>query len=483
MNANLLRAVFFIFISTATTVWCAPIATYVAEFTVIGAGKPEETKTKIQTLLLSRLASDKIATQGKPEGAELKVTGSFIASGSVFSLDAAAVNGAGAVVARAFTQGKNPDELIPAVSILAKSLSEGLDKNASLVAVPVPQVAPAVTPKTVIPSPDLVVPPKSAAVAGQLSIHKMAGAVHGLAIGRTFAGGERELFVTGKHTLRYYRQGDDLKLLAENRYKVHEQVIAVDSADLDNDGSPEIYVTVMNGEVLASQVWTVDGTSLKQIAGPLPYYFRAVAGAGGAKKLYGQQISGTADFSGEVAEVVKTGTNYTLKNPLKLPKQGYLYNFNFLSGRKGERNVIIAERSGYVKVFNVAGDELWKSSEEFGGSEAGFKRTELSNESGSRQVYLDQRIVVKANGELFIPKNGGSWFMVNKHSYSNSSLYNFAWDGTNLEEKWHTKQIDFYLADFAYDESNRELLMLEIVEKEEGIFDKGASRLVIRKVE
>lgn len=471
----MILAVLLFIATSCSAAWSAPVTTSVAEFSVSGASKPEEMKKTIQTLLLSRLTGDKVATQANPEGAEIRVSGSYLLSGNVFSLDAVAVNGAGTVIARAFTQGKNPDDLIPAVGKLAKSLSEGIEKGIAQTGA----TQNAVTPHGVVR------PVRTVPATGQ-AIHKLRGALSGLAVGRTLPDGERELFVVGPRTLRYYRQGSELKLLAEIPFKAYEKVLAVDTADLDNDKIPEIYVTVMNGETVVSQVWTVDGTSLKQIAGPLPYFFRSVTGAGGVKKLYAQQISGSVDFYGDVSEVVKTGEGYQVKNPVKLPKQGYLYNFNILKGLKDELNPIIADRSGYLRVFTAAGDELWKSGEEFSGSETSFKRADrdsLNSENGYRQVFLDQRIVVKPNGEVLVPKNSASWFMLNKHSFSHSSMYCFAWDGANLEEKWHTKQNDYYLADFAYDDSSRELLMLEVVAKEEGVFDKGASRLVIRKMD
>jgi hypothetical protein len=477
MIAHLIIAVFICIMTTAQSAWSASVTAYVAEFGVSGVEKPEVMKTTIQTLLLSRLASEKIATQAKPEGAVIKVNGSYLLSGNSFSLDAMAVDSAGTVLVRAFAQGKGPDELIPAVGMLAKALSDGIGKGIAAVAAP-PQV-PALPVDTIKPSQTI---PSTGLV-----IHKLPGSLIGLAVGRTFPGGERELFIVGNRTLRYYRQGSELNLLATIPYKVFEKILAVDSADLDNNGIPEVYVTILNGEKLVSQVWTVEGTSLKQIAGPLPYFFRAIVSGGGVKKLYAQQISAKDDFYGDVSEVVKSGNRYQLGNPIKLPKQGYLYNFNVLQGFKGETNTIIADRNRYLKVFTSQGDEIWKSSEEYGGSETHYLRTGFSSanydDTGFRKVFLDQRIIVKANGDLLIPKNSGSWYMLSKNIYEHNSLFCFAWDGANLQEKWHTKQIDFYLADFAYDEKSRELLMLEVVEKEYGIFDKGASRLVIRKVE
>lgn len=475
MSVQLMLAVILSIVSVSSSAWGAPVKVYVAEFSVSGMEGPGGMKSTLRTLLLSRLAGEKIATQAKPEGAEITVTGSYLVSGSVFSLDAEAVNSAGAVIARSFIQGKNPDELIPAVGVLAKSLAEGIAKGIASMGK---------TQTSALPS-DIVKPAKIVTASGQI-VHKLEGELSGIAVGRTFPGGDRELFVVGNQVLRYYRQGAELKLMAEIHYKAYEKVLSVDTADLDNDNLPEIYATVMNGETLVSQVWMVNGASLKQIAGSLPYFFRAVAGAGGVKKLFAQKMSGTADFFGDVAEFVKSGEGYQFGNPVKLPKQGYIYNFNVLKGYKEEVNPIVFDRSGYLRVFNPAGDELWKSSEEYSGSESSFKRADrdsLNSVDGYRSVFLDQRIVVKANGELLIPKNSASWFMLSKHSYSNNSLFCFIWNGSNLEEKWHTRQSDYYLADFAYDDSSRELLMLEVVAREGGLFDKGVSRLVIRKVD
>lgn len=490
MKLHRMYLVLLLLTTVAATAWSAPLTTYVTEFSVSGAAQPETVQKTIRTLLLTRLAGDKIATVTTQDGATLQVSGSYLQSGAMFSLDAAVTNSSGTVVTRAFSQGKSVDDLIPAVTALAKSLTDGIEKGAASVAsVPAAAVAPvpvaAVAPAPVA-LPDIIKatqpppPPVSAP-----AFFKLDGAAGSMALGRTLPGGERELFVTGSRTLRYYRLGTELKLMAEILYKVYEKLLSVDTADLDGDGTPEIYVTMMANDVLKSQVWTVDGTVLKKIAGPLPYFFRTVATGSGVAKLYAQQMSGSNNFSGAVAELIKTGNDFGLKDNVTLPRGGYLYNFTVLKGSKGEKNPVIIDRGGYLKVFTPGLDELWKSSEEFGGSEMffwGAERDPVSDDA-KRKVSLDPRMVITAAGDLLVPKNTESWFMRNKHYYSGSSLYSFAWNGSVLHEKWHTKPTDYYLADFAYDDKSHELFMLEVVAKEEGIFDKGASRLVIKKIE
>jgi hypothetical protein len=61
-------------------------------------------------------------------------------------------------------------------------------------------------------------------------------------------------------------------------------------------------------------------------------------------------------------------------------------------------------------------------------------------------------------------------------------VYSFAWNGAALEERWHTKPSQNYLADYAYDEARKELVLLEVVKKP-GMFEQGASAISIKKVE
>lgn len=466
-----MKLLFIFMLTVATSAWSAPVTTYIAEFSVGGVSKPEEIKATIRTLLLSRLASGKISTTSKPEGAELKISGSYLLSGSVFSLDAAAVNSAGTVITRAFAQGKSPDELIPAVATLAKSLSEGIEKSQAATG----------TPQISLKESDIIKAAPMPPATGQ-TLLKLNGALSGLAVGRTLPGGERELFMVGSHLLRYYRQGKELKLMAEIPFKVFEKIVAVDTADLDGNGAPEIYVTVISNDVIASQVWVVEGASLKKTADRLPYFFRTVTLPDGEKKLYAQKMSSSSDFAGDVSEVRLAKDGYTLFNSLKIPKSGYLYNFALLNSPAKSVVTVLLDRGGFLKAYSAVGDELSKTVLEVGGSETFFQRTDLSGD-GPRKVYLEQRMILTPNGELLVAKNSAYWLMLGKHSYSKSSLYAFVWDGANLNEAWHTRQNDFYLADIAYDESSRELLMLEVIAKEEGLFDKGASRVVIRKVE
>ncbi len=469
----------------STIAWGGSIKTCVGDFTVAGAVNKDELKTILQTLLLSRLNSENIVTQEQAAGAEVMVTGSYIAVGKVFSIDAVAKNISGTMQTRAFVQGEGSDELIPAVGKLAKQLGDGIVKNL-------------VSPQPVSPSATL---PLSAPVAANTTTAKTAdtitsttrqwisqrlpGAFIGMALSHNKNNNERRLFLAGTHSLQYYLLGTELKQIALMELGKEYKVLGIDTADLNGDGEEEIYLTIISDDSLASQVWQVVDGKLKKMADGIPLYFRAIALAGGAKKLYGQHISVDDDFFGEVGEVVKKTDRYELVNLRKLPRFGYLYNFNQIRDRKN--NLLnLVNKDGNLIVTSEEGEELWRSSARYGGSELFLQRYDNSSsrkpDAPFRWTFLEQRIIVTKENELIIPQNSGSWVIGNSRSYNKNSMVTLQWNGAELEERSRSKESQSYLADFSYDELQNELILLEIVKKE-GLLDKGASIVEVRKMQ
>lgn len=463
---------------------------YVAEFNVTGAANRDEIKGMLQDLLASRLNGEQIRIVEEAAEADIVLTGRYSQAGSIFSIDTVARNAAGKAVARAYEEGESQSQLIPTVGRLvpkltAQLLPAGVTPGVKTQAVAPPSAAGAAGPAAPAASDVIAVQPVvNEAGAGWIS-QRLTGNFSGLAVGRTLKNGERELFIISEHVLRFYRQGKELQLVAEVPFKVEEQLLGVDTADLDGDGIPEVYLTIFNGDALVSQVWVVGDNRLEKIAGKLPYYFRSIALDGKSPRLYGQQMSLRDDFFGDVLEVVKSGTAFTLQNPLKLPRYATLYNFNRFTDRQGNPCYVVLSNNGDLLVYDQSGEELWQSKEKFGGSELAFKRQDLQDVKYSsepyRRIYLQQRMVVTSGGEIIVARNSGFWNIGNNRAYSNSAVYGFGWNGSSLEKKWHTRESENYIADYQFDPLRQELVLLEVV-KHAGMFDKGASVVAIKKV-
>jgi hypothetical protein len=489
---------------TAVPSFAAQIRVFVSDMNATGVQNRDEMKVTLQTLLASRLNGDKIATVGSAAEADAVVSGTYASIGKNFSLDAIAKTAAGKTLTRTFVQGKTEDELIPAVGKLAEKLSADLVKLHSSgqlnVAPQLPSLAtvPAVAAGTpaditdethVRPTPagDFIKPraQETGATAGWLS-KRLTGASNLMASGLTMPDGSRELFLAEGQRLAYYRQGSDMKLVAEVEFKSAEKIISLDTI-AESDGTLDIYVTIIRSGELASQVWKAKGDKLLMIAENLPYYFRSASMDGGPKKLYAQAMGRNDDFYGDVAEATRSGSAITLKNPLKMPRYGTIYSFDQFRDRSdGKLFTVVINPDGYLIVYDQQLKELWRSNDKFGGSELYFQREDDSNVRVTgdrfRWIFMNQRIQVSSRGEILVGKNEGFWVLGNARSYKRGAVYCLAWNGSSLEEKWRTRETQNYMPDYYFDETRNELLILQTVQRP-GIANRGASSLSIRKVE
>jgi hypothetical protein len=481
--------------------FAAQLRVFVADMNAIGAQNKDDMKATLQMLLSSRLNSDRIIAVGSAAEADAVVSGTYVAIGKVFSVDALAKTTGGKTLTRAFVQGESQDELIPAVGKLADKLIVELNKiyaggqlsaaAAGVQTAPLPLAAPKSdfikSEQQVRSAPvgEFIKPreQEQGAVGGWQS-KRLNGAANLMATGKSRPDGGREIFLAEDSRLSYYRQGADMKLVAETEFRSTEKVLSLDTVEA-NDGTVDIYVTILRGDDLASQVWQVKGDKLVQVAEKLPYFFRSFSLAGGPKKLYAQSMGRDADFYGDIAEATRNGSQITLRNPLKMPRYADLYTFNQFRDREGKTFSVAINPDGYLIVYDQAATELWRSNDTFGGSELFFQKEETNQRATGekfRSVFMNQRVLLTAKGDILVGKNAGFWVLGNARTYKKGSVYCLAWNGSSLEEKWRTKDTQNYMPDYSFDEARNELLILQTVQRT-GLTSRGASSLAIKKVE
>lgn len=475
--------------------WAAPLTVYVEPFSVVGAADDAGLPVTLQTLLASRLSGESVQVLDSPKGGRVLVKGTYIRFGKIFSIDVTARDTAGGVLARTFEQGEGEDAVLPAISRLAEKLTPLLTAArppappaaAGAAAVPAP-AAKAVSPAAPLQVASDIIRAEAVGKGGDAGTvsQRLPGAYVGMALLRELEKGSRELFLIRERSLHVARAGARTEQLAEASLAADEKALAIDTADLDRDGLPEAYLTVMRNGELASQVWIYKDNRLTRLADKLPYFFRTLASPGEAGKLYAQLMGRNEDFYGPVSEVRKVGKGYELHSPLKLPALAYLFNFNRFTDKEGNGRIVVLHPDGFLVVFTDSGEELWRSNDRYGGSEVYFNRDNQQNMqftgSAFRKVFLEQRITVTGAGEIIVPQNSGFWTIGDSRSYSKNSLFAFAWNGVVLDERWHTKVSQNGLADYLFDEARKELVLLEVVKKA-GVIGKGASAVSIKKVE
>lgn len=507
-----LICVFLLLLIAVSAFGAAPLRVYIGEFNVVGAAK-DDTKAVLQTLLASRVVGDKILSVGSAAEAELLVSGTYISIGKQFNIDAVVKTAGGQTVSRTFVQGEGGQEvLFSASGQLAEKLSADILKKAEAGAIPRIQqvmVAPApivptrlanndiVRAPTVVTSGNLqraqqndIIRPQAfyRGAPGKGEIKRLDGMYNLMAVGEANAEGKHLLFMAQNQSVQVIREGET-KPISGFGLNANQKVIGLDYVDGDKNGTPELYVSIMTNGDIDSQIWEFKNSHLVKIADKVPYYFHAISLAGGPTKLYAQE-QGRIDsqFFGDVYEVVRQGSKIIKQTSISLPRYGNVYNFNQFKHESGELLTVVLNPDGYLLVYDKEQKELWRSNDRFGGSELFYQVEDLDNYKNTgdkyRWFFMNQRIQVTSKQEVLVGKNDGFWVLGNARMYKKGAVYSMYWNGAALEEVWRTKDTQNYMPDFWFDETKSELLLLQLVQREDVLMrTKGASALQIKKVE
>ncbi|MDD2900235.1 MAG: VCBS repeat-containing protein [Desulfuromonadaceae bacterium] len=480
-NLSVLTAL-VVTVALSAIAFAGPVKTHVAEFAVTGAPNSQELKVTLQGILSSRLSPDIVTLVEKPDQAEFLVIGSYALFGKMFSMDILIKNTKKDSVVKVFEQGGGEEDVIPAIDRLAEKINAKLLKNAAI-AVPAIQ-----TTSTAAVQPAYILPtePSSKNTSDSWSSPPLEGVFSSIATGRVLHSDTRELFIAGDQTIRAYLiNKNDFKPIAETTIPAPGKILAIDTADLDKDGIPELFVTVIDREKPASRVYQFNGTGFAVVAENLPWFFRGIGTSVSSRKIYAQEIENGGSYYGDVKELSKSAAGFTTTGPQKLPRIGNIFNFILLGNTSQNDTYVVLDEDGYLVVHSSDGAEVWKSSDKFGGSELFFnskprKHARLKNDL-QRRSFLEQRITILKDGTLLVPRNEGSFSFGNNRSYDKYALYGLEWNGAVLKEKWHTRTSPGYLADYAFDQASGEIFLLEVVKKS-GIFSSGKSVVSITRL-
>lgn len=496
-----------------------PLRVYVGEFNAVGVAAKDDTKAVLQSLLASRLNNDKLLTVSSAAEAEVVVGGTYLTIGKQYNLDAFARTAAGQTVTRSFVQGEGGQEaLFGAVGSLAEKLSSDLLKKVE--AGSVPRMAVAAPAAVVAPLPVPVVQPRPQSAdivraaqpsqSGDLQrapqgdiirpqalyrgapnkgeIKRLDGMYNLLAVGPSDAKGRRLLFMAQNQSVAALWEGE-LRPFTGFSLKANQKVVSLDYVDSDANGAAELYVSVLTSGEVESQVWELKNNKLVKLAEKVPYFFRAIALAGGATKLYVQeQGRGEQQYYGDVFEAALQGKQVVKKTRFPLPRYGNLYSFNQFKAQNGELLTVVYHESNYLIVYDKEQKELWRSNDAFGGSELYYQVEDLDRVrvygDKYRWHFMNQRILVTSQQEVLVGRNDGFFVLGNARTYKKGAVYSLYWNGAALEEVWRTKDTQNYMPDFWFDEKKSELLLLQLTQREDVVMRvKGATALQIKKVE
>ncbi len=283
---------------------------------------------------------------------------------------------------------------------------------------------------------------------------------NGLALGDVDNDGLIETVVITPDEVICYRGQDRKFFKAHQLPKADDNVfIGVDVADINDNGTPEIFVTSLNRQrnVLTSLVYEWDGRNFKAIVTGAHWYFRVAELPDRGPVLYGQKRGRDGVFGGAIYEMVWQHGEYVPQTRLQLSGTINLMGFAAGDVRNDGRTTYLAyDDTDHIQVLNGAGKRLSISGEVYGGSTLYYLRRIDDPGQVQNIQYFPMRLLVAditgdGTNEVVVAKNHemAKRKLQTFRVFTKTQLHSLVWDGLGLASNWRTRATSGFIRDFA----------------------------------
>ncbi len=311
-----------------------------------------------------------------------------------------------------------------------------------------------------------------------------------MAVGELTGDGTMKLAISdGQGVYIYDLEKTGIKQVGKYDGETTDNVIALDAADINGNGVAEIFVTKYTmghptqgaGQaLLRSYVLEYQQGKLVKIMDEVPLHFRVLNGLNGSPQLYGQSDGQDKPFDGPVRQYTWQGNRYVPGPVVPMPKAlNRIYGFALadLDG-EGAPKILVLDQMDYLRVFDRSGQEIYRSSDRYGGSELVLESYPMRAGENPRSGIEPSRFLLQGRmyfedilgdgkKQLVIPKNTPSTgYVFHTRLYDKGKILGLNWDGVGMQAVWETRELPGYIADYALIDpdgsGNRKLVLLVV---------------------
>ena len=390
---------------------------------------------------LDKLKALKIGRELK---ADYVVMGSLTVFGESVSIDARILDvSKGEELVTAFNQSKGMDDVIPTVNKFAE------DINAKIMGRYVRPPVYAMQPEAERKSAGLIKVQDKLEAGDADYVQDVGSGIVSLDAGDVDGDGKNELVFIDSRTVYVHKWTEkSFALFKSIQGGITSDYVSVSVGDMDGNGRAEIYVSNLTEARVSSFVLEWQGNTFVSLLNGEPWFLRVTDIPGKGQVLLGQERIVGKGFSNVVYILKREGRSLSKVEPLELPAMANI--FNFAQGKitsSAHDTVVLSPDTEYLFMFDSEGNEIWRSEEEFGGSDA-HMTVPGTAPGDERWIHLSSPILLwdidKDGGdEVVICQNRSAVRrMLERERFFTSGIVHFLhWDKVDLSTKLKTKKM------------------------------------------
>ena len=298
---------------------------------------------------------------------------------------------------------------------------------------------------------------------------------NGIALGDVDKDGKIEtVLITAQSVLIFRKDQDRFFQVFEYTEGGQGYNVGVDVADINGNGTPEIFVTSLTPtrKGVSSFVLEYDGKNYQRIVDNVPWYFRVCSLPDRGMVLLGQESRMGSPRSNRIYEMLWRSGRYEPEAPVNVGTALNVLGLAIADVTDGHKETVVAyDAEDRIRVFEPSGKEEWKSSEKYGGSTLYYVGERTDQGDVENPLYLPMRLIPMkpakdGKTKIIAVKNhdiaGGH--LERFRSFSDAQIMSFFWDGLGLAAEWKTRKISGSIRDFDND-GNDELVAAVILDE------------------
>ena len=289
---------------------------------------------------------------------------------------------------------------------------------------------------------------------------KFNGQINAMAVGDLNKDGAVQVVTATDYGIIIHKlDGNRLIVDKELEFSSVNRIIALDIADINKNGYPEIFVTSLpiHREGLRSFVLEYNGSTYDTLTDDESYYFRVIDGQDNSKILLGQK-SAANPFQGNIYTMTASGKQYVTGKKLAMPRSASALSLaqGSVTSADAEEYVGINE-SGRLSVITNTGKIDWKGNTQYGGTAHYFLLPRNDPDASYQErIYFNPRILFydmdeDGKREIFVVRNEelGGGALGRYKQFTKGDIEILSWNGIALAPVSKTRSLQGWISDFA----------------------------------